>query len=595
MKSVKFTNDNDNEDLFNQETKIKSEQFKQKFSITKDTLNEDDIDQILNLMKIENQDDKKFVSKKILKELDKKNVGYINTKDFIEEVLSRRINKKNEDELSEFYKKIYEQLQTKSEDIISRLKRIQNLEWLKQNKIFSENIEKIIRTIIERRLYDLDSKLIKEKKEDEVGFLLKYSQMEDSNQKEKDYSTIRRKSKKYGNLPNNENNEILKTQTLNTKRSSSNLSNIISPSIIARVYEQMQKISQCDFNIFELDEVLGKKTSIYMATEILNNFSFISNGEIPQKTLKNFITEIVEHYDRINAIYHNDIHAGDVMQTSFVVFIQGNLQEKMKLGELDIFAMLIAAICHDYKHPGTNNLFQINTRSKFAMRYNDISVLENYHLAQSFKVLLKDEFNILKNFTPEEYRIFRRRMIEGILATDMANHQKVLSSTKAKADLYNIVKGKNFEKCFDDENVAKLFEAQQCILDMIIHTADISNAGKPPLISEEWTKRVYEEFFIQGDMEKKLNLPVSNFCDRDTTNINKAMIGFIQFVVGPTIDLLTNLVPQVNAYSEYCRSNLRKHKIWAKNDDRREMKKKIEKEKEEKKKKENEGNEESGK
>ena len=53
------------------------------------------------------------------------------------------------------------------------------------------------RIITERRLYDIDSKLIKEKKEDEVGFLLKYSQMEDSNQKEKDYLTIRRKSKKY--------------------------------------------------------------------------------------------------------------------------------------------------------------------------------------------------------------------------------------------------------------------------------------------------------------------------------------------------------------------------------------------------------------
>ena len=110
MKSVKFTNE---KDLFNQETKIKSEQFKQKFSITKDILNEEDIEQILNLMKMEGQDDKKYVSKKILQELDKNNLGYVNTTDFIEEVLSRRI-KKNEDELSEFYKKIYEQLQTKS-------------------------------------------------------------------------------------------------------------------------------------------------------------------------------------------------------------------------------------------------------------------------------------------------------------------------------------------------------------------------------------------------------------------------------------------------------------------------------------------------
>ena len=35
-------------------------------------------------------------------------------------------------------------------------------------------------------------------------------------------------------------------------------------------------------------------------------------------------------------------------------------------------------------------------------------------------------------------------MIEGIIATDMANHQKVLSATKTKVELYDIVKGKNF-------------------------------------------------------------------------------------------------------------------------------------------------------
>ena len=55
------------------------------------------------------------------------------------------------------------------------------------------------------------------------------------------------------------------------------------------------------------------------------------------------------------------------------------------------------------------------------------------------------------------------------------------------------------------------------------------------------------------------------------------MVGFITFVVGPTIDTLTNLIPEVFDYTEYCRLNLRKHKIGAKNDDRiaeREKKKK---------------------
>ena len=203
----------------------------------------------------------------------------------------------------------------------------------------------------------------------------------------------------------------------------------------------------------------------------------------------------------------------------------------------------------------------------------DISVLENYHISQSFKVLSKDEFNIFKNFTPEEYRICRRRIIDGIIATDMANHQKVLTATKTKVELYDIVKGENFEKIVTDEetskNLAKLFDSQQCILNMILHTADISNPGKPSKVSEQWTKKVYGEFFMQGDLEKEKGLPISNFCDRNTTNVNKAMVGFITFVVAPTIDALVNIIPEVSDYSDYCKSNLRKHQIGAKNDDRK--------------------------
>ena len=94
---------------------------------------------------------------------------------------------------------------------------------------------------------------------------------------------------------------------------------------------------------------------------------------------------------------------------------------------------------------------------------------------------------------------------------------------------------------------------------MIVHISDISNPSEPDGISQKWTQKVYEEFFIQGDLEKDNKLPVSNFCDRNTTNINKAMIGFISFVVEPTINCLVNLIPEVSDYKDYCESNLRKH------------------------------------
>ena len=569
MKTNRDSESSKGENLsISKEALFKRHQLKIKFNIDKEQLNQQDIIKIMKAIDIEIKDNKNVIeqSKKLFKELDKKNLGYVNTNDFIEEIINR-----NEgliiDEFSEFFEKINEYLQTKSETIILKLKKIQNQIWIKKNKNYFSSIESIINIISNGNLYDLDNPLLQNKKNEGEDFLIKYSEIEDSNKKKEDFLIMRKNSKKYST------NSLNNTLSNSKRRRSTNLNTLISPSIVASLYEQMTKIDKCDFNIFELDSILGKKSVIYIATEILSNFPFIESGDIPNNILKNFITQIVEHYDREKAIYHNDLHACDVMQTSYTIFTQGNLIVKMKLNELDIFSMLIAALCHDYKHPGTNNLYQINSKSKYAMRYNDFSVLEMYHLAQTFKELQHNEFNIFKNFSPEEYRICRRRMIDGILSTDMANHSKVLSTTKTLIETYDIKKGNNFKKIFeeneDNKNIVKLFDKQQKIFNMIIHTADISNPGKPDKISYEWTKRVYGEFFMQGDLEKKQGLPISMFCDRETTNINKAMIGFISFVVGPTIDTLTNLIPEVNDYSEYCRFNLRKHKIGAKNDDKK--------------------------
>lgn len=45
----------------------------------------------------------------------------------------------------------------------------------------------------------------------------------------------------------------------------------------------------------------------------------------------------------------------------------------MGLNELDCAALLIASIIHDFKHPGINNGFLINSCDMLALTYNGIS------------------------------------------------------------------------------------------------------------------------------------------------------------------------------------------------------------------------------
>lgn len=62
--------------------------------------------------------------------------------------------------------------------------------------------------------------------------------------------------------------------------------------------------------------------------------------------------------------------------------------------------------------------------------------------------------------------------------------------------------------------------------------ADISNSSKPFQIYKKWTHLLFDEFFAQGDLEISQDFPVSYLCDR-STNIAKAQLGFIDFVVAP--------------------------------------------------------------
>lgn len=52
------------------------------------------------------------------------------------------------------------------------------------------------------------------------------------------------------------------------------------------------------------------------------------------------------------------------------------------LQDVEALALLLGALVHDFKHRGRSNAFLIKTNANLALVYNDISVLENYHLSE---------------------------------------------------------------------------------------------------------------------------------------------------------------------------------------------------------------------
>ena len=68
-------------------------------------------------------------------------------------------------------------------------------------------------------------------------------------------------------------------------------------------------------------------------------------------------------------------------------------------------------------------------------------------------------------------------------------------------------------------------------MEQIMHSADINNMTRPVEVSIQWSIRVIEEFWAQGDAEKASDIPCSYLMDRLTTNMAQSQVGFCKFFV----------------------------------------------------------------
>jgi hypothetical protein len=150
--------------------------------------------------------------------------------------------------------------------------------------------------------------------------------------------------------------------------------------------------------------------------------------------------------------------------------------------------------------------------------------------AESANIFKDSDFNILCNLENEQYAEIKSKTIEAILHTDMKLHFKTVSKIKGLI--------------ISEETRDEADTAWQ-ILIFMLHMADISNAGKAGAISRKWTDRCLEEFFNQGDQEKRLGIDPSPQCDRLATSKPDSQIGFIQFVVQPAFELLACIIPKI--------------------------------------------------
>lgn len=268
--------------------------------------------------------------------------------------------------------------------------------------------------------------------------------------------------------------------------------------------------------------------------------------------------------------YHNWFHAIDVTHGVYRL-MRVNAAEAY-LSSAERYALLVSAICHDVGHPGLNNTFLIETSHELALRYNDKSPLENMHCARLFEFVSSPKCNIFSTLQKQQFQDVRKICIEAILHTDNAQHFAMIKEVQMTYEVNSEVLDASREFFNEDPDEFPTKEAVECfrqaesrklLVKLMLHMADISNSTKPFRICRIWAWQVLEEFFLQGDAERRLGVPVQALNDREKVNRAFSQVGFIEFLVSPLLFAVVKVLPPTESHADQMIQNVKTwHSHW---------------------------------
>jgi uncharacterized membrane protein YgcG len=302
---------------------------------------------------------------------------------------------------------------------------------------------------------------------------------------------------------------------------------------------KIDQLQSVDFNCWDYSD----DQLLLFIVVIFKDMGLIDEYNIPIDTMREFCLAVRAGY-RQNP-FHNFKHGFSVLQFCYTALRVS--EATSKLTSLDVLALMVAALCHDIDHPGNTNSFEIASQSSRALTHNDIHVLENHHAHQTFMLLRQSEYGIFQHLERAVQKQLRTIMVQAILATDLTMH---FEDTKKLGAL------ESFEASID----ASKAPDRQLLVDIFIHTSDLSGQVYPIHVALEWEKRISAEFAMQAANERKLALPVAPFMENldNFPHRAKLQVGFIEFVLSPWWINIARVFPTL----KYCYSQLQENKAF---------------------------------
>ncbi|XP_037950287.1 cGMP-specific 3',5'-cyclic phosphodiesterase [Teleopsis dalmanni] len=268
--------------------------------------------------------------------------------------------------------------------------------------------------------------------------------------------------------------------------------------------------------------------------------NLVAQFQIPYDVLCRWVLSVRKNYRPVK--YHNWRHALNVAQTMFAMLKTGKMERFMT--DLEILGLLVACLCHDLDHRGTNNAFQTKTESPLAILYTT-STMEHHHFDQCVMILNSEGNNIFQALSPDDYRRVMKIVESAILSTDLAMYFKKRNS------FLELVENGEFD--WQSE------EKKDLLCGMMMTACDVSAIAKPWEVQHRVAKLVADEFFDQGDLEKlQLNTQPVAMMDRERKDeLPKMQVGFIDVICLPLYRVLCDTFPWITPLYEGTLENRR--------------------------------------
>eukprot|EP00798_Chlamydomonas_sp_ICE-L_P016254 gene16254-22430_t len=254
---------------------------------------------------------------------------------------------------------------------------------------------------------------------------------------------------------------------------------------------------------------------------------------------------------------------------------------------LSLMTIYLAAIIHDFEHKGVNNQFLVQTGDPLALLYNDVSPMENHHIAAAFSVLKDRDCNFLEKLPKRIFATLRAQVIEMVLGTDMKLHFSLVSQfqntvtpimapsgLEAKSEgLLNLDRpssewarkstGSTRDSSHQSDPDPSLLppavhpvhpelvgETMQLVWKIAMKCADLCNLANAPPVARKWVHLLGEEMFRQGDQEIMCGLSISPLMDRKKASVAKSQPGFFNVVAIPLFSTFVQSFPQASPMLE---------------------------------------------